>query len=87
MSNYNSVLLVDDDPTQIAILKAYFTALKVGDVMARGEIASIFSGTFEANLFIVELLASAIIPAVLFSIPSVRLNELIDRQIEKRVSV
>ena len=32
MSNYNSVLLVDDDPTQIAILKAYFTALKVGDV-------------------------------------------------------
>lgn len=28
----NSVLIIDDDPTQVAILHAYFTSLKVGEV-------------------------------------------------------
>jgi len=49
-----------------------YTALKLGDLAVRGELAGIFAGTFEANLFLVEILASAMIPAVLFSIPSVR---------------
>ena len=33
MSKYQSVLLVDDDPSQIAILKSYFTALKVDTIL------------------------------------------------------
>jgi len=32
MTHFNSVLIVDDDPTQIALLRAYFSSLKVADI-------------------------------------------------------
>ena len=39
MTNYRSVLLVDDDPTQIAILTAYFASLKVETILSASDSA------------------------------------------------
>ena len=50
----------------------FYMALKLGDLAVRGELAGIFAGTFEANLFLLEIMASALIPATMFSIPSIR---------------
>ena len=55
-----------------AIVLWLYAAIKVGDVLIRGELATIFAGTFESNLFVTEILLSALIPALLFSIPSIR---------------
>ncbi len=42
MSDYNSVLIVDDDPTQIAILTAYFGGLKVKSILgAKNSVAAL----------------------------------------------
>ncbi len=51
---------------------AVYLLLKLGELAWAGELSLIFSGTWEANLFITELLISAIIPLILFSIPRVR---------------
>jgi len=49
-----------------------YTILKLGDLVFSGKLSYLVSGTWEGNLFIFELLVSAIIPATLFSIPKVR---------------
>ncbi len=51
---------------------AVYLLVKLGELAWAGELGLIFSGTWESNLFIVELLMSAIIPLILFSIPRVR---------------
>jgi Ni/Fe-hydrogenase subunit HybB-like protein len=51
---------------------AIYLVSRLGDIVAAGEFGLIFSGTWEANLFIIEMLISAIIPLVLFAIPSLR---------------
>lgn len=49
-----------------------YLVVKLADIAAAGELPLIFSGTWEGNLFIAELLIAVIIPIVLFSLPRVR---------------
>ncbi len=49
-----------------------YAVLKIADVLARGQGGAIFAGTYESWLWVVEMLASAIVPAVLLAIPAVR---------------
>ncbi|MFH1892258.1 MAG: NrfD/PsrC family molybdoenzyme membrane anchor subunit [Candidatus Zixiibacteriota bacterium] len=53
------------------VLSTYL-GIKLIDMAISGELSTIFAGTWESNLFIFELLLSAIIPIVLFSIPRIR---------------
>ncbi len=55
----------------IWVLGIYFV-VKIADIAAAGELALIFSGAWEGNLFIAEMMISVIIPIILFSIPRVR---------------
>ncbi len=49
-----------------------YGVLKLGDVLVRGQGPAIFAGTYESWLFIVELLLSSVVPAVLLATPAVR---------------
>ncbi len=49
-----------------------YAVVKIGDVAARGHLDQIFAGTFTSNLFIAEMLVSAIVPAALLFTPAVR---------------
>jgi Ni/Fe-hydrogenase subunit HybB-like protein len=49
-----------------------YLGVRLVDIVVSGELAMIFSGTWESNLFIFELLISILIPIILFSIPRVR---------------
>ncbi len=53
------------------VLAIYFI-VKMTDIIVAGEFGLIFNGTWEGNLFILEMLISVIVPIILFSIPSVR---------------
>ncbi|MEW5923221.1 MAG: NrfD/PsrC family molybdoenzyme membrane anchor subunit [Candidatus Zixiibacteriota bacterium] len=57
----------------VSVLSIYL-AVKLIDIIISGELPLIYSGTWEANLFIVELLVSAIIPIIIFSIKKLREN-------------
>lgn len=48
-----------------------YGVLKLADVAVRGEGAALFAGNYESWLFWIELLLSAIVPAVLLSLPKV----------------
>jgi Ni/Fe-hydrogenase subunit HybB-like protein len=49
-----------------------YVVLKLVDLAVTGKLSLLASGAWESNLFILELLISAIIPATLFAIPRVR---------------
>ncbi|MCK4656878.1 MAG: polysulfide reductase NrfD, partial [candidate division Zixibacteria bacterium] len=49
-----------------------YLGVRLIDIVVSGKFAMIFSGTWESNLFIFELLISILIPIILFSIPRVR---------------
>jgi hypothetical protein len=49
-----------------------YVTLKLSDLALSGKLSYLASGVWESNLFIFELLISAIIPATLFAIPKVR---------------
>lgn len=51
---------------------AGYGALKVVDVLARGQAASVLAGTFESWLWIFELLLSTVVPGVLLASPALR---------------
>ncbi len=51
---------------------AVYLAVKLGDIVASGELPLVFSGSRESILFLIEIMISAVIPLVLFSIPRVR---------------
>ncbi len=53
------------------VLAIYFVA-KMTDIAASGKLGLIFSGNWQSNLFIVEVLVSTIIPAALFFVPKYR---------------
>ncbi len=57
--------------TAAAVLAVY-VLLRVGDLWARGELHHLFSGTWFALLFVVELLLGAVVPILLLSLPSLR---------------
>jgi Ni/Fe-hydrogenase subunit HybB-like protein len=49
-----------------------YVVLKLADVLARGQGAALVAGNYESWLFWIELLVSAVVPAVLLSIQSIR---------------
>jgi len=53
------------------VLGAYLV-IRLGDLAYRGKLGYILEGSWESYLFIFEIIISAVIPIVLFSIPSVR---------------
>ncbi|MBS4025761.1 MAG: Ni/Fe-hydrogenase cytochrome b subunit [Clostridia bacterium] len=58
----------------IPILLALYFVLKVGDLVASGDFAQIFQGTYEANMFIVEMIIGVIIPGIILALPALRRN-------------
>lgn len=57
--------------TAVWVLATYFI-VKFTDLIVQGKFGLIFNGSWQSNLFITEVMISTIIPAVLFSIPSLR---------------
>lgn len=55
------------------VLIIYFI-VKIIDVIAEGNLYLIFNGSWQSNLFILEVLASAVIPIILFGISRLRNN-------------
>jgi len=55
----------------IWVLSVYL-AVKLIDIIVSGELAMIFAGTWESNLFIIEMLISIIIPLAIFAVPASR---------------
>jgi Ni/Fe-hydrogenase subunit HybB-like protein len=55
-----------------AVVLWAYAALKLSDLAVTGKLALLFSGTWESNLFVFELLVSSILPAALFSSDKVR---------------
>lgn len=53
------------------VLSTYFL-VKIIDIIAQGKFELIFNGSWESNLFIIEVLVSTIIPAAMFSFPGLR---------------
>ena len=49
-----------------------YLIVKLSDIIISGKLGLIFAGTWESFLFILELLISAVIPIVIFSIPRLR---------------
>ncbi len=55
-----------------SVVLGIYVAIKFIDIFAQGKAAYLFDGSWESGLFFFEMLISAIIPAILFSIPKVR---------------
>ncbi len=53
------------------VLGIYFI-VKMTDLAVTGKLGLIFSGTWESNLFIIEILISTLIPIMIFAIPRLR---------------
>ena len=57
--------------TVVWVLGIYFI-VKMVDLGINGKLGLIFSGTWESNLFIIEILISTIIPFIIFVVPRLR---------------
>jgi len=55
----------------VVVLSIYFV-LRIGDLASRGSLAAAFSGLWEGNLFITEMLLSVIIPVGMVLVPRIR---------------
>jgi Ni/Fe-hydrogenase subunit HybB-like protein len=55
-----------------AVVLGLYAALRLGDVLVRGQGPAVLAGTFESWLFLAELLLSAVGPAVLLGLPRLR---------------
>lgn len=55
-----------------SVVLVLYLALRLGDLAARGTLSMALDGTWQANLFLFEVGLSAVVPAVLFLIPTVR---------------
>jgi len=52
-----------------SVVLVLYAALRIGDLIWRGQIAHALDGSWYASLFWIEMLMSAIVPAVLFLLP------------------
>ncbi|MFZ0454396.1 MAG: Ni/Fe-hydrogenase cytochrome b subunit [Ignavibacteriaceae bacterium] len=59
--------------TAVWVLAAYFL-VKMIDIIAAGKFSIIFNGSWQSNLFIIEVFISTVIPALLFTIPKLADN-------------
>ncbi len=55
------------------VLATYFL-VKIIDIILTGKFEMIFDGSWQSNLFIIEVLISTIIPAAMFAVPKLRRN-------------
>jgi len=55
-----------------SVALAFYSLFKLGDLLRQGKLSMVFDGSWPGNLFIVEILMSALVPMVLFAIPAVR---------------
>ena len=49
-----------------------YLVIRIGDLVFRGEIRHVIDGTWASALFVVEILLSAVVPLLLFGMPSLR---------------
>jgi octaheme c-type cytochrome (tetrathionate reductase family) len=56
----------------MAILIGIYLAVKIGDMLVRGTYTYVFTGTFQANAFLVEMLFGVMLPFVLLCFRKVR---------------
>ncbi|MCX7014952.1 MAG: polysulfide reductase NrfD, partial [Candidatus Sumerlaeota bacterium] len=55
-----------------AIVLAIYLAVRLGDLASRGVLGQAFNGSWQSNLFLFEILLSAIVPAILMTVPRAR---------------
>jgi Ni/Fe-hydrogenase subunit HybB-like protein len=55
-----------------AVVLALYLALRIGDLAVRRQLHHLFSGSWFAGLFLLELAISAVVPLIVFSLPSAR---------------
>jgi Ni/Fe-hydrogenase subunit HybB-like protein len=55
-----------------AVVLGLYLVLRLGDLAWRGSLRYVLEGSWASTLFVVELLISAVIPIVLFTLPSLR---------------
>ncbi|MEN8148922.1 MAG: NrfD/PsrC family molybdoenzyme membrane anchor subunit [Planctomycetota bacterium] len=55
-----------------AVILAIYLVVRVVDLTVNGGLAAAFSGAWEGNLFLVEILSATVLPIVLIAIPKVR---------------
>ncbi|MFH1743028.1 MAG: NrfD/PsrC family molybdoenzyme membrane anchor subunit [bacterium] len=58
-----------------SIILSVYLILKLVELASRGQLARIFEGSFNSNLFFAEILIGALIPAVLFLFPQARVSK------------
>lgn len=51
-----------------------YLVLKILDISIRGALPSVFAGSMEGNMFLVEIIIGVILPIILLSLPGVRKN-------------
>ena len=51
-----------------------YLVLRAGDLILAGDLGLLFEGSFQSNLFILEIVIGAILPTILFALPQVRQN-------------
>jgi Ni/Fe-hydrogenase subunit HybB-like protein len=54
------------------IVLAIYLVVRTVDLVANGGIGAVFSGAWEGNVFLVEILTAAVVPVVLIALPRVR---------------
>jgi len=66
--------LISDLSKAIPFVLGLYLVLKIGDLLASGELGLMFEGTLYSNLFLTELALGVILPIVLFSFERTRRN-------------
>ena len=58
----------------IPYILGLYLVLKLGDLILAGDFGRMFEGSFQSNLFLLEIVVGVILPIVLFALPQVRQN-------------
>lgn len=71
--NRTPELPIFKDLTRITLwmLIVYFI-VKIGDLLYRGVLSTAFNGSFESNMFLIEMIVFVLLPIIMYAIPSIR---------------
>jgi Ni/Fe-hydrogenase subunit HybB-like protein len=58
----------------ISYILGFYLVLKLGDLILADDFGRMFEGSFQSNLFLLEIVVGVILPIVLFALPQVRQN-------------
>jgi Ni/Fe-hydrogenase subunit HybB-like protein len=56
----------------ISYILSFYLLLRAGDLILAGDLGLLFEGSFQSNLFILEMVIGVILPIILFALPQVR---------------